>query len=289
MARHPMLRLAMACCVYFITTSGAASAEDRYAAMVMNAATGDVLYEEQADEPRYPASLAKMMTLYLLFDAIQHRTVRLEDTLIASAAAAAQPPSRLGLQEGDQITVQDAILALVVCSANDVATVVAERIGGSEEHFAALMTQRARALGLAHTRFANASGLPDPAQSTTARDMARLGRALWTDFPGFYRYFQTADFNWSTLRMRNHNHLLRQVDGVDGIKTGYTRASGFNIVSSARRNGQRVIVVVMGGATAAERDAQAAYLIDAAFERNERRHGRDDQNTAISIARQSAR
>jgi D-alanyl-D-alanine carboxypeptidase len=243
-----------------------AAADERYAAFVIEAFTGQVLHEEDADARRYPASLAKMMTLYLLFDAMRNNQIHLDDMLVVSAGAATQPPSRLGLEQGDRLTVEDAILGLAVWSANDVATVIAERLGGSEERFAGLMTARARQLGMPNTRFANASGLPDSRNATTARDMARLARALWTDFPEDYHYFQTANFTWDSVRVRNHNHLLGQLDGVDGVKTGYTRDSGFNIAASASRDGERVIAVVMGGRTAAYRDAQATYLIDAAFE-----------------------
>jgi D-alanyl-D-alanine carboxypeptidase len=170
------------------------------------------------------------------------------------------------LQESDEITVEDAILALVVQSANDVAAAIGERLGGSEARFASLMTSRARSLGMSHTRFANASGLPDPEQWTTARDMATLSRALMEDFPDYYCYFQTVSFSWGDYSGRNHNHLLWEVDGVDGIKTGYTRASGFNIATSAMRDGRRIIAVVMGGESARTRDAQTAYLINNAFD-----------------------
>jgi D-alanyl-D-alanine carboxypeptidase len=248
-----------------IAFDGVALARDRHAAVVIDAASGEVLYEDEADARRFPASLAKMMTLYLLFDAIEHGETCLEDILTVSANAAEQPRSNLGLREGDFISVEDAIRALTVRSANDVATVIAERLAGSETRFAAQMTERARIMGLTDTRFANASGLPDATQRTTARDMARLGRALWADFPDYYHYFQTAEFTWDNERVRNHNHLLTDVDGVDGIKTGFTNASGFNIASSAQRDGRRIVVVVMGGDTAAERDEEATNLINDAF------------------------
>ncbi len=289
MRRLSILLAAIGFAVLALTVSGPAAAQDRYSAIVLDAANGDVLYEDQADAPRYPASLAKMMTLYLLFDAIRHGDIGADEVLTASAAAAAQPSTHLALQAGDRISVEDAILALVVWSANDVATIVAERLAGSETRFAALMNARARYLGLNSTRFTNATGLPDAAQSTTARDMARLGRALWTDFPDYYSYFQTADFSWNAVRVRNHNHLLRAVDGVDGIKTGYTRASGFNIVSSAYRNGGRVIVVVMGGNSAAGRDAQAANLIDVAFAEYARRATMGAANASVVAASQGTR
>jgi D-alanyl-D-alanine carboxypeptidase len=266
MRRRLFLRAALGSLIFaFMPNRSAAAAQGRYAAVVIDALSGDVLYEESADARRFPASLTKIMTLYMLFDAIRGERLTMDDVLTASSSAAMQPASRLGLLLGDRLSVESAIYALVVWSANDVATVIAERLGGSESRFASLMTVRARELGLTSTRFANASGLPDPAHATTARDMARLARAIWYDFPEFYRYFQTPAFTWDSVRVRNHNHLLRRVDGVDGIKTGYTRASGFNIAASAQRDGRRVIAVVMGGGTAAARDAQAAQLIDTAF------------------------
>lgn len=265
MRRRLFLRAAMGSLVFAFVPHRSAAAQDRYAGIVIDAVSGAVLYDDNADARRFPASLTKIMTLYMLFDAIRRGELRLDDVLTASSSAAVQPASRLGLRQGDRLTVESAIFALVVWSANDVATVIAERLGGSERHFASLMTARARELGLTSTWFANASGLPDLSHATTARDMAHLARAIWNDFPEFYRYFQTANFTWYGVRVRNHNHLLRRVDGVDGIKTGYTRASGFNIAASAQRDGRRVIAVVMGGGTAAARDAQAAYLIDTAF------------------------
>ncbi len=253
-----------------------AAAQDRYAAIVMDARTNEVLLEDQADADRYPASLTKMMTLYMLFEAVERGDISMDTRLTASRNASRQPPSRLGLacsrRRGcDSITVEQAIRALVVQSANDVATMVAERLGGSEARFAANMTARARELGMRDTRFANASGLPDTRHRTTARDMAILGQALWHDFPEYYHYFQTPSFAWRRGSGRNHNRLLGQVEGVDGIKTGYTRASGFNLATMAVRNGRRVIVVVLGGETAAARDAQVAYLIEGAYEEFARR------------------
>jgi D-alanyl-D-alanine carboxypeptidase len=253
-----------------------AFADDRYAAIVMDARTNEVLLEDQADSHRYPASLTKMMTLYMLFEALERGDITMNTRLTASRNAARQPPSRLGLgctrRRGcDSITVEQAINALVVQSANDVATLVAERLGGSEARFAANMTARARELGLTDTRFANASGLPDTRHRTTARDMALLSQALWRDFPEHYHVFQTPSFRWRRSAGRNHNRLLGQVDGVDGIKTGYTRASGFNLATMAERGGRRVIVVVMGGETAASRDAQVAYLLEGAYQEYARR------------------
>jgi D-alanyl-D-alanine carboxypeptidase len=237
----------------------------------MDARSGEVLLEDQADATRYPASLTKMMTLYMVFDALERGDLAPNTRLTASRNASRQPPSRLGMRRGDSITVDQAIRALVVQSANDVATMVAERLGGSEARFAANMTARARALGMRETRFVNASGLPDTRIHTTARDMATLAQALWRDYPQYYHYFQTPSFAWRRGSGRNHNRLLGQVDGVDGIKTGYTRASGFNLATMAERNGRRVIVVVLGGETASARDAQVAYLLDGAYEEFARR------------------
>lgn len=259
----------------------AAAQSDRYAAIVMDARTNEVLLEDQADARRFPASLTKMMTLYMIFEAIERGDINLNTRWTASRNVARQPASRLGLacsrRRGcDSITVDQAIRALAVQSANDVATLAAERLGGSEARFAANMTARARELGLSDTRFANASGLPDDRHRTTARDMAVLSQALWRDFPQYYHYFQTPTFSWRRNHGRNHNRLLGEVAGVDGIKTGYTRASGFNLATMAERNGRRVIVVVLGGETSSARNAQVAYLVEGAFEEYARR---EDSNT----------
>ena len=259
-----------------------AQASERYAAIVMDARTGEVLLDDHAEEMRYPASLTKMMTLYMVFDALQRGEITLDTRLRASRNATRQPPSRLGLRCNrrgvcDSITVDQAIRAIAVQSANDVATMVAERLGGSEARFAAAMSARARTLGMTETRFVNASGLPDPLHHSTARDLAVLAQALWRDFPQYYGYFQTESFAWGRRSSRNHNHLLGQVQGLDGIKTGYTRSSGFNLATSTERSGHRVIVVVLGGESAAARDSQVSYLIDGAFEEFARR---SDPNAA---------
>jgi D-alanyl-D-alanine carboxypeptidase len=254
-----------------LSLSGVAEATDRYAAIVVDARTQEVLLDDQADEARFPASLTKMMTLYMLFDAVERGEVQLTTRLPVSRRASRMPATRLGLRRGDTITVEQAIQALVVQSANDVAVVVAERLGGSESRFGALMTQRARTLGMTNTRFVNASGLPDVRQRSTARDMALLGQAIWRDYPQYYHYFSSEGWTFRNRFGRTHNRLLSAVDGVDGIKTGYTRASGFNLVSSAERNGRRVMVVVLGGESAAARDNQVAYLIEGAYEEFARR------------------
>lgn len=259
-----------------VSAASPAAAQDRYAAIVMDARSNEVLLEDQADANRFPASLTKMMTLYMLFEALERGELSMDTRLTASRNASRQPPSRLGLactrRRGcDSLTVEQAINALVVQSANDVATVVAERLGGTEARFAANMTARARELGMTDTRFANASGLPDARHRTTARDMAVLAQALWRDFPERYEVFQRTSFTWRGRTIRGHNRLLGTVDGVDGIKTGYTRASGFNLATMAERGNRRVIVVVLGGETAAARDAQVAYLVEGAYEEFARR------------------
>jgi D-alanyl-D-alanine carboxypeptidase len=242
-----------------------ALADDRYAAIVIDTRTNEILHADQADEYRFPASLTKMMTLYIVFEELERGRLRMSDRMVASRRASRMPASRLGLKQGQAISVENAIKALVTKSANDVATAVAERIDGSESRFAQRMTTRARALGMSSTRFMNASGLPDPSQRTTAHDMARLSQALMRDFPQYYPLFQTTEFWWGNRYSRNHNRLLGSVEGVDGIKTGYTRASGFNLASSVVRDGRRLITVVMGGASASERDAQVAHLIETAY------------------------
>lgn len=269
-----------------LTGVPAASAQgvDRYAAFVIDTQTAEVLHEDQADEARYPASLTKMMTLYMLFEAIEQGRVSMNEGLPVSRRAAAQSPSRLGLRAGDRISVEDAILALIVRSANDVAVVVGERLGGSEAAFADQMTARAHSLGMTRTYFQNASGLPNTAQTTTARDMATLSMALMRDFPQRYALFSTPDMQWRNVYGRNHNNLLHRVEGVDGLKTGFTRASGFNLASSAIRDGRRIVVVVMGGESSAARDAQVAYLIENAYEEMRRRaNGELPMATMVSL------
>lgn len=236
-----------------------------YSALVIDADTGRVLFERNADEYRHPASLTKMMTLYMVFDALRHRRLHLRQLLWVSPEATQRPPSKLGLRSGDAITVEEAVLALVTRSANDAAATIAENLGGSESTFARLMTLKARSLGMTSTTFRNASGLPDPFQVTTARDMYRLARALQTDFPQYYRYFSTPEFYFRGRRYRNHNHLLDDYLGADGIKTGYIRASGYNLVASAQRSGRRVIGVVFGGESARARDEHMRGIMDVGF------------------------
>ena len=238
-----------------------------YAAIILDA-RGQVLHAANPDEPRFPASLTKMMTLYMLFEAMRDGRVPPGSRIAMSAEAASRPPSKLGLPAGYSLDLEDAILAVVTRSANDVATAIAEHLGGSEERFAQMMTQRARSLGMTRSTFRNASGLPDPEQSTTARDMALLGSRLQADFPRQYAYFSTTFFRWNNRQIHNHNHMLSAYDGADGIKTGYTRWSGFNIVTSARRDGVRLIGAVLGGGSWVERDRHMAELLDDAFQRS---------------------
>jgi D-alanyl-D-alanine carboxypeptidase len=244
---------------------------DKYAAIVIDTQTNEVLHADAADELRYPASLTKMMTLYMLFDAIDRGEIGLDDRMVVSRHAAIQSPTKLGLRAGKTIKVEDAIRAVVTKSANDAAVVIAERLGGTESSFAARMTTKARVIGMPSTTFVNASGLPDMRQRTTARDMAMLGERLFQDHPKYYHYFQTPGMQWGKRYAANHNHLLGRVQGVDGIKTGYTNASGYNLASSATRDGKRIVAVVMGGETAAQRDAQVAQLIEDAYSRIDQR------------------
>ncbi len=233
----------------------------RYAAIVIDDRTGKVLYAKNADAPRHPASLTKMMTLFLLFEDMKARKVNLATRFTASPKAAAQAPSKLGLKPGQTIAAEDAIRALVTKSANDVAVTVAENLGGTEQAFARRMTSMARRIGMRNTVFYNASGLPHDAQFTTARDMVILGRALQERFPAQYRYFATRSFSWGNAVHGNHNKLLYRLDGIDGIKTGYTNASGFNLVSSIRRDGRHVVAAVMGGSSGRARDDHMASLL----------------------------
>ncbi len=231
-------------------------------ALVVDATTGRELYAVDADAPRYPASLTKLMTLYILFDEIKARRLSLNTQLTVSAEAASQPPARIGVKAGATITVQQSIQALAVKSANDVSVVVAEAISGSEEAFAVRMTQQARTLGLSGTRFANASGLPGAANVTTARDMAKLALIMKQRFPQYGAYFRAQTFTYDGRTFEATNNLLGTVPGVDGMKTGYIRASGFNLVATTSRGSRKLIVVVIGGASKQARDAEATALIE---------------------------
>ena len=271
---HPIGRygvgLVLACSVLTTQATQPASANERYASIVLDAEDMSVLHARNADALRFPASLTKVMTLYMVFDALEAGQLSLSDRIVMSKTAASRPPSKLGLPPGSSLSVEDAIKALVAKSANDVAAALGERLGGSEGRFAALMTVKARSLGMSDTRFRNASGLPDQLQKTTARDMARLADALLIEHKAFYDYFGIKHMDWHGRRLANHNRLLSRVDGVDGIKTGYTRASGFNLMASAQRAGRRVIAIVMGGPSARARDDHMAALLEAAFDEIER-------------------
>ena len=234
----------------------------RYAAIVVDDKSGEVLHEVDADALRHPASLTKIMTLYLLFEQLEAGHLKLDTALPVSAHAATQRPVKLNLKVGQTITVEDAIRGLVTRSANDAAAAIAEAIAGTEADFARLMTMKAASLGMASTTYINASGLPAQQQLTTARDQATLGRAIQHRFPGYYEYFATVSFKYRGLEIRNHNMLLGQVQGVDGIKTGYTDASGYNLVSSVRRDQKHIVAVVLGGRSNGARDARMRQLIE---------------------------
>lgn len=234
-----------------------------YAAMVVDAKTGKTLHAVNEDALRHPASITKVMTLYMLFEQMERGKFALDSELSISAHAAAQAPSKLGLRPGQTISVEDAIKAIVTKSANDVACAIGENIAGSEERFAEMMTAKAHALGMSRTHYANASGLPDPEQLTTARDLTILARAIQDRFPRYYRYFQTRSFAFRGRVIGNHNHLLGNVEGVDGIKTGYTRDSGFNLMTAAKSGGHQIVAIVLGGRSGASRDQIMAKLVRA--------------------------
>ena len=232
-----------------------------FASIVVDGNSGAALQATNPDALRHPASLTKVMTLYLLFERLDAGKFRLDTPLTVSEHASEQDPTKLGLKPGQTITVEDAIKGIVTRSANDAAVVIAENLGGSEQAFAKLMTAKAHALGMAHTTYVNASGLPDDDQITTARDQALLGRAIQERFPRYYKYFSTQAFEFRGETIRGHDHLLSEVEGVDGIKTGFTRASGFNLLTSLHRDGRYLVAVVMGGPSASERDARMRELI----------------------------
>lgn len=240
-------------------------ANPRYASIVIDVDTNKVLHESNADASRYPASLTKMMTLYMLFEAIEQRKMTLDTPMRVSAYAASKPSTNINLRSGEAISVREAIPALIVRSANDVAAVVAEALGDSEANFGRMMTDKARKLGMRSTTFRNASGLPNNEQKTTARDMAILSTRLMKDFPRYYHYFSTQSFSYKGATYNSHNRMVRNTHGVDGLKTGFIQASGFNVATSAKRGNRRVVAVVMGGQTAASRDQHMAQLLDRSF------------------------
>lgn len=238
-----------------------ASAARTQSSIIIDAHSGKVLASNNADELRYPASLTKLMTLYITFGELESGRLKMTDKLTVSRNAANRSPSKLGLKPGSKITVRDAVMALIVKSANDCASVLAEGIGYSEENFAQTMTKVARELGMKNTTFKNASGLPNRLQKTTARDMAILGAAMYHHYPQYYKLFATKSFTWQGRTMYTHNHLLKTFKGADGMKTGFTNAAGYNIITSAERDGNRVIAVTMGHNTLKQRDRKVASLM----------------------------
>ena len=255
--------------LFFGTTSNSFA---RYASVVMDSRTGEVLFSRNANKRLYPASLTKIMTLYMTFDALNRGKLKMNQKLKVSARAAGQTPTKLGLKKGSYITVKNAVLGLITKSANDAATVLAEAMAPTEAAFARQMTEKARTIGMTRTSFRNASGLPNRGQKSTARDMAILGAALIHDFPKYYSYMSLQSFNYKGKNYKNHNNLLGKYAGADGIKTGYIRASGFNLVASAKRGSNRLIGVVFGGRTAKSRDRHMQKLLDKGFTQIEAMH-----------------
>ena len=245
--------------------------EPKYTAIVMDARSGEILYSERADSPRYPASVTKVMTFYLTFEALASGRLHLNDLVVVSPLAAAQPATKLGLRAGETITVEDAMHAMAVHSANDMAVALSERIGGTESNFASMMTLKAQQLGMMNTRYVNANGLPDNRQISTAHDIAILTRAILRDFPQYYNFFSQEEFTYRGKTMYNTNHLLGKMPGVDGLKTGFTNAAGFNLDASAMRNGNRLIAVVMGSSSGSVRNANVEGLLLTGFDIMERR------------------
>ncbi|MBV8594121.1 MAG: D-alanyl-D-alanine carboxypeptidase [Caulobacteraceae bacterium] len=245
--------------------------EPKYTAIVMDARSGEVLYANRADSPRYPASITKIMTMYMAFEQLASGRLHENDLIVVSPHAAAQAPTKLGLRAGDTITVENALHAMAVISANDMAVAMAEKIGGTESRFAAMMTLKAQQLGMLNSQFVNANGLPDSRQISSARDIAILSRAVLRDFPQYYGYFSQEAFTYNGRTTRNHNGLLGRMPGVDGLKTGFTNAAGYNLAASAMRNGHRLIAVVMGGPSGAARNANVEGLLLTGFDIMERR------------------
>ena len=245
--------------------------EPKGTAIVMDAGTGEILYAERADSPRYPASVTKVMTMYLAFEALASGRLHLNDLVVVSPLAAAQPATKLGLRAGETITVENALHAMAVHSANDMAVAIAEKIGGTGSHFADMMTLKAQQLGMVNTRYVNPNGLPDNRQLTSAHDIAILARAVLRDYPQYYSFFSQEEFTYRGHTMYNTNHLLGKMPGVDGLKTGFTNAAGFNLCASAMRNGHRLIAVVMGSSSGAVRNANVEGLLLTGFDIEDRR------------------
>ncbi|MBW3558768.1 MAG: D-alanyl-D-alanine carboxypeptidase [Proteobacteria bacterium] len=249
--------------------------QPKYAAIVVDANSGEVLYASRADSPRYPASITKVMTLYMAFEALEQGKVKLTDRVVISPRAAAQAPTKSTLRAGESIRLDEAMRLMAVRSYNDLSVAVAEHVGGTESRFAALMTLRAQELGMSQTRFVNSNGLPDSRQISSARDIALLSRAVLRDYPQYYSYFSTREYNYQGRALRNTNGLLHTMPGVDGIKTGFTNASGFNLAASAVRDGRRLIAVVLGGASTHSRNNHVQELLTAGFEVVRRRASGD--------------
>jgi D-alanyl-D-alanine carboxypeptidase len=284
--------LALSCLVGALAPSPASAAipylqlnaqEPKYAAIVIDANSGEVLYDKRADSPRYPASVTKLMTLYLTFEALSEGRLKLTDRVVMSPRAAAQAPTKIGLTPGDSLSVDEGIKSMTVKSANDVAVAMSERLAGSESRFAALMTLRGQELGMRNSRFVNASGLPDSRQISTARDLAVLSRAIMRDFPQYYSYFSVKGFYFRGNYIKGHNRLLDSMEGFDGLKTGYTNASGFNLAGSAVRDGRRLIAVVLGGPSTAWRDNNMEDLLLTGFDVMKRRSRGERTTIAANI------
>ncbi len=256
---------AMVAVVSLASTSASAQTNQRFAQIVVDADTHEVIFEENAQALRRPASITKVMTLYLLFDALQSGKLSWNDQIVFSRYASGQAPTKLGIAAGNSISVQTAVEALVVRSANDVAAAVAETLGGSEANFALMMTAKARDLGMVNTTFTNASGLPSDRQLTTAEDLARLAIAIRRDFPDQYHWFSTPQMVFNGKVTKNHNHLMARMEGMDGLKTGFTRSSGFNLAATTERNGRRIVTIVLGGRTRFSRDDFVELLTESAF------------------------
>lgn len=246
-----------------LTLAGLARAAET--SIIIDGTTGLVLSESRADEPHAPASLTKMMTMYLAFQAVRDGRLKMDEKLRVSSHAARMAPTKLGLRAGQTITVRDCILGMITKSANDAATVMGEKLGGSEARFVDAMNAQALLLGMSHTRFTNASGLPGGEETTTARDMSRLAMALYRDFPSRAPLFATTEFRFRGRIVRGHNHLMEHYQGMDGLKTGYTAAAGYNLASTAVRRGHRLFGVVLGGDTWRARDQRMADLLDQGF------------------------
>jgi len=263
LARQAVLAAALVCALPCLARAQVGSA--RYSSIIVDNASGRVTEAANPDSLRYPASLTKLMTLYMAFEALRDHRIALGQTVPVSGHAASMEPSKLGLLPGTYLTVSDGILAIVTKSANDAACALGELLGGDEDRFAQMMTLRARGLGMTNSTFRNASGLPDPRQTTTARDLALLAHHLLQDFPDFYHYFSEPVFYFHGRAIPNHDRMLQAYEGADGLKTGYTQAAGHNLVTSAMRGGVRLIGVVMGASSNPERDAHMASLLDDGF------------------------